>query len=66
MLLTSLLVLGTAAVYVTGVVLLGFLLHSLHHFDPAWFAVLGAAVLCIITNPLNVQSVMHVSTTVPA
>ena len=34
-----------AAAYVTGVVLIGFLLHPVHHVDPAWFAILGAIVL---------------------
>ena len=29
----------------TGVVLIGFLLHPVHHVDPAWFAILGAIVL---------------------
>ena len=33
------------AAYVTGVVLIGFLLHPVHHVDPAWFAILGAIVL---------------------
>lgn len=42
-------------------VLLGFLLHPLHHLDPAWFAIIGATVLCIITSRLNVEEVMHVS-----
>ena len=34
-----------AAAYVTGAVLIGFLLHPVHHVDPAWFAILGAIVL---------------------
>ena len=34
-----------AAAYVTGAVLVGFLLHPVHHVDPAWFAILGAIVL---------------------
>lgn len=50
-----------AAAYVTGVVLLGFLLHPLHHVDPAWFAVLGAVVLCVADKPMEVEKVVRVS-----
>lgn len=49
----------SAAVYVIGVVVIGFLLHPVHHFDPAWFAVLGAVVLCISTNPMDVEEVLE-------
>jgi Na+/H+ antiporter NhaD/arsenite permease-like protein len=48
--------------YVTTVVLLGFLLHPLHHLDPAWFAIIGATILCIITSRMDVEDIMHVST----
>lgn len=47
--------------YVVLVVLLGFLLHPLHHLDPAWFAIMGATLLCIVTSRLDVEEVMHVS-----
>lgn len=49
------------AAYVTGIVLVGFLLHPIHHVDPAWFAVLGAIVLCVCDRPMEVENVMHVS-----
>ena len=49
------------AAYVTGAVLVGFLLHPVHHVDPAWFAVLGAMVLCIADQPREVEKVVHVS-----
>ena len=45
----------------TGVVLIGFLLHPVHHVDPAWFAVLGAIVLCVCDAPMEVEKVVHVS-----
>ncbi|WIA39472.1 hypothetical protein OEZ86_005570 [Tetradesmus obliquus] len=45
--------------YVMVVVLLGFLLHPLHHLDPAWFAIIGASILCIITSRLDVEEIMH-------
>eukprot|EP00887_Chlorella_sp_A99_P002871 scaffold6.g2871.t1 len=45
--------------YVTGVVLVGFLLHPIHHVDPAWFAILGAIVLCVVDNPMEVDKVVH-------
>jgi Na+/H+ antiporter NhaD/arsenite permease-like protein len=47
--------------YVTAVVLLGFLLHPIHHLDPAWFAIIGATILCIITSRMDVEAIMHVS-----
>ena len=47
--------------YVTLIVVVGFLLHPVHHFDPAWFAIMGASLLCIITCPTDVEEVMHVS-----
>ncbi|KAL4436773.1 hypothetical protein ABPG75_003912 [Micractinium tetrahymenae] len=45
--------------YVTLVVLVGFLLHPVHHVDPAWFAVLGAIVLCVCDAPMEVERVVH-------
>ncbi|KAK3239165.1 hypothetical protein CYMTET_50889 [Cymbomonas tetramitiformis] len=36
---------------VLGVVILGFLLHPLHHVNPAWIALLGAVGLIMITSP---------------
>lgn len=45
--------------YVTLVVLIGFLLHPIHHVDPAWFAVLGAIVLCVCDAPMEVERVVH-------
>jgi Na+/H+ antiporter NhaD/arsenite permease-like protein len=45
--------------YVTGVVLIGFLLHPVHHVDPAWFAILGAIVLCVVDKPMEVERVVH-------
>lgn len=45
--------------YVTGAVLIGFLLHPVHHVDPAWFAVLGAVVLCVCDSPMEVEKVVH-------
>lgn len=44
----------------TLVVLIGFLLHPIHHVDPAWFAVLGAIVLCVCDAPMEVERVVHV------
>lgn len=61
LLLTSKLSLAPNAVYVTGCVLVGFLLHPIHHVDPAWFAVLGAIVLCVCDKPMEVEKVIHVS-----
>lgn len=37
----------------------GFLLHPVHHVDPAWFAVLGAVVLCVCDSPMEVEKVVH-------
>lgn len=33
--------------------------HPLHHLDPAWFAILGAALLVIVVAPMEVEEVMH-------
>ena len=49
------------AAYVTGVVIVGFLLHPIHHIDPAWFAVIGAVVLCVVTEPMDVEKLVRVS-----
>jgi hypothetical protein len=46
---------------VTALVLIGFLLHPVHHVDPAWFAVLGAIVLCVCDKPMEVEKVVEVS-----
>lgn len=51
------------AAYVTAAVLVGFLLHPVHHVDPAWFAVLGAIVLCVCDAPMEVEKVVRVSRT---
>jgi Na+/H+ antiporter NhaD/arsenite permease-like protein len=40
-------------------VLLGFLLHPVHHMDPAWVAVLGAVVLCVACSPRDVTDVLN-------
>ena len=48
------------AAYVTGCVLVGFLLHPVHHVDPAWFAVFGAIVLCVCDKPMEVENVIKV------
>ncbi|KAI8465106.1 MAG: transporter [Monoraphidium minutum] len=45
--------------YVTLIVVLGFLLHPVHHVDPAWFAIIGAALLCLVVAPMEVENVMH-------
>ena len=45
--------------FVTLIVVVGFLLHPVHHLDPAWFAIIGAALLCVVTAPMDVESVMH-------
>lgn len=47
--------------YVTLIVVIGFLTHPIHHVDPAWFAIIGATILCVTTGPLEVEKVMHVS-----
>lgn len=33
--------------------------HPVHHVDPAWFAILGAALLCLVVAPMEVDEVMH-------
>lgn len=33
--------------------------HPVHHLDPAWFAILGAALLCVAAAPMEVDEVMH-------
>ena len=48
-------------VYVTSGVILGFLLHPLHHLDPAWIALLGAILLCVFSEPHEVHELLHVS-----
>jgi Na+/H+ antiporter NhaD/arsenite permease-like protein len=45
--------------YVLGMVLVGFLLHPLHHLDPAWLAVFGAVVLCVCSDKDDVEEVLH-------
>ena len=45
----------------TALVLIGFLLHPVHHVDLAWFAVLGAIVLCVCDKPMEVEKVVEVS-----
>ena len=47
--------------YVTGGVVLGFLLHPVHHLDPAWIALFGATLLCILSEPHDVHELLHVS-----
>jgi Na+/H+ antiporter NhaD/arsenite permease-like protein len=46
-------------VYVLGIVLLGFLLHPLHHLDPGWFALFGGTVLCVASDRQEVEEVLH-------
>jgi hypothetical protein len=33
--------------------------HPIHHLDPAWYAILGAALLCIVVAPMEVDEVVH-------
>eukprot|EP00887_Chlorella_sp_A99_P000899 scaffold5.g899.t1 len=45
--------------YVTAAVVVAFLLHPVHHVDPAWFALLGAIVLCVCDDPMEVDKVVR-------
>jgi Na+/H+ antiporter NhaD/arsenite permease-like protein len=45
--------------YVTFAVLLGFVLHPVHHVDPAWFALLGAIVLCVSCMPFDTEKALR-------
>ena len=40
---------------VLGMVLLGFLLHPVHHVNPAWVAILGAVVLLVFSSPHDIE-----------
>ena len=44
--------------YVTAAVLTGFLLHPVHHVDPAWFALIGAVVLCVSDRPGETETAL--------
>ena len=48
------------SVYITSGVVLGFLLHPLHHLDPAWIALFGATLLCVMSEPHDVHELLHV------
>jgi Na+/H+ antiporter NhaD/arsenite permease-like protein len=45
--------------YVTFAVLLGFILHPIHHVDPSWFALLGAIVLCVSCMPFDTEKALR-------
>lgn len=45
--------------YVTIAVLVGFVLHPVHHVDPAWFALLGALVLCLADLPRDAEKALE-------
>ena len=40
-------------------VLIGLLLHPVHHNDPAWIACLGAIFLCVVASPHDIHDVLH-------
>ncbi|KAG1659936.1 hypothetical protein FOA52_015374 [Chlamydomonas sp. UWO 241] len=46
-------------IYVTGAVIIGFLLQPIHGLAPAWIAVIGATVLIVATEPKDVHAVLH-------
>ncbi|KAG1681137.1 hypothetical protein FOA52_015579 [Chlamydomonas sp. UWO 241] len=46
-------------IYVTGAVIIGFLLQPIHGLAPAWIAVIGATVLILATEPKDVHAVLH-------
>lgn len=46
------------SVYVTAAVFAGFLLHPVHHVDPAWFALLGAVILCVSDRPGETETAL--------
>ncbi|GBF88485.1 hypothetical protein Rsub_01198 [Raphidocelis subcapitata] len=45
--------------YITVVVVIGFLLHPVHHLDPAWYAIMGAVLLVVSVAPMEVEEVLH-------
>lgn len=46
--------------YVTLAVILGFMLQPIHNLNPAWFAVIGATVLCLVDDYESIHFVIEV------
>ena len=44
---------------VLGFVVLGFLLHPLHHIDPAWIALIGATLLLLVSTPSDIDGALE-------
>jgi len=50
--------LGQSLIAVSAV-LIGLLLHPVHHNDPAWIACMGAIFLCVVASPHDLHDVLH-------